>query len=195
MKSESKESLDKELDANTNDVAEATANQEPAQTSDNPEAQEPEDAHLSKKLAQAEKQAAEHLDRFQRTLAEFDNFRKRTVKEKASMYDDGISDMASGLLPIIDNFERAFAATSEEEKSSPFFKGMQQIHKQFLQFMESKDITPIEAVGAPFDPNLHSAIAHVDDSQYGDNEVIEELQKGYMLRDKVLRHSVVKVAN
>jgi molecular chaperone GrpE len=135
---------------------------------------------------------ADLTDKLQRQLAEFDNFRKRTEKEKSSMYDDGIRDTLLKILPIIDNFERALSAESED---TPFKEGMDKIYKMFIKNLEEIGATPMDAKGKTFDPNLHNAVLHIDDENYGESEVVEELQKGYMFRGKVLRHSMVKVAN
>lgn len=164
------------------------------------ETEQAEDANnkggeLAEKLKDAETRANENLDKYVRTLAEFDNFRKRSAKEKASVYDNGVMDVVKALLPVIDSFERALASCGDEDKSSPVYTGMTLIYKQLAQFMEDNGIAEIDAVGFEFDPEIHSAVAHTDDPAYGENEIIEELQKGYMLKDKVLRHSMVKVAN
>ena len=135
---------------------------------------------------------ADLTDKLQRQLAEFDNFRKRTEKEKSSMYDDGIRDTLLKILPIVDNFERALTAETED---SPFKEGMDKIYKMFLKNLEEIGVEPMDAKGKTFDPNLHNAVSHVDDENYGESEVVEEFQKGYMFRGKVLRHSMVKVAN
>lgn len=146
-------------------------------------------------IEKLKKEISAGIDRYQRTMAEFDNFRKRTQKEKAAMYDDGAFDLALGLLPVIDNFERAFQSASDSDKKLPFYTGIEAIHKQLMTYLLSKDIEAINAKGEQFDPNLHEAIAHIDDDSYGTNEVIDELQRGYMFKDKVLRHSMVRVAN
>lgn len=143
----------------------------------------------------AEKKAAEYLDRYQRTLAEFDNFRKRTIKEKASMYDDGMSDAVEKLLPIIDNFERAVNSVSEEDKQTALFKGLEMVYKQFCDVLSTLSVEEIEAEGKPFDPNFHNAVMHIEDENFGENEIAAVLQKGYKYKDKVIRPSMVQVAN
>ncbi|MDD2981532.1 MAG: nucleotide exchange factor GrpE [Hespellia sp.] len=137
----------------------------------------------------------ELTDRLTRQMAEFDNFRKRTDKEKTQMYEIGAKDIIEKILPVVDNFERGLAAVSEEDKSHPFMEGMDKIYKQLMTTLESVDVKPIEAVGNEFDPNLHNAVMHVEDESLGENVVAEELQKGYMYRESVVRHSMVKVAN
>lgn len=137
----------------------------------------------------------ELTDKYKRTFAEFDNFRKRSEKEKASMYEIGARDVIEKILPVVDNFERGFNAVSEEEKATPFADGMDKIYKQLLKTLEDMGVKEIEALGKEFDPNLHNAVMHVEDENLGENEVAEVLQKGYMYRDIVVRHSMVKVAN
>ena len=137
-------------------------------------------------------------DRYHRTLAEFDNFRKRTSKEMAVRYDDGVRSVCEKLLPLIDNFERALNAQAKQlgDKDDPFYQGVQMIARQFDTVLTSIGIEPIDAnTGDPFDPNFHNAVAHVEDNNLGSNVVSEVLQKGYKHRDKVLRHSMVKAAN
>lgn len=145
--------------------------------------------------AELEKKANDYLDRYQRTLAEFDNFRKRTMKEKASMYDDGVRDSVLKLIPVVDNFERAVSAVSEEEKESGLYKGIEMVLKQFTEILTSLGVQEIEAEGKTFDPNLHNAVMHIEDENFGENEVAAVLQKGYICKDKVIRPSMVQVAN
>lgn len=147
------------------------------------------------KIAELEKQAADHFDKYQRCLAEFDNFRKRTSKEKASMYDDGVRDTVEKLLSVVDNLERAVAVQEGTDPEDAFFKGVQMTLKQFLEILHGMGVEEIKAVGEQFDPNLHAAVAHEDDDAYGENEIVMEMLKGYRYKDKVIRHSMVKVAN
>ena len=137
----------------------------------------------------------ELTDRLTRQMAEFDNFRKRTEKEKAQMYEIGAKDIIEKILPVVDNFERGLTSVPEEEKSSPFAEGMEKIYKQLMTTLEGIGVKPIEAVGQEFDPEFHNAVMHVEDEELGDNIIAEEFQKGYMYRDSVVRHSMVKVAN
>lgn len=137
----------------------------------------------------------ELTDRLTRQMAEFDNFRKRTEKEKAQMYEIGAKDIIEKILPVVDNFERGLAAIPEEEKSTGFAEGMEKIYKQLMTTLESIGVKPIEAVGNEFDPDFHNAVMHVEDEELGENIIAEEFQKGYMYRDSVVRHSMVKVAN
>lgn len=140
-------------------------------------------------------QIEELTDRVRRTMAEFDNFRKRTEKEKSAMYEIGAKDIVERMLPVVDNFERGLAAIPEDAKGSPFAEGMEMIYKQLLKALEEAGVKPIEAVGQPFDPNFHNAVMHIEDESLGENMIAQELQKGYMYRDSVVRHSMVQVAN
>ena len=136
----------------------------------------------------------EMQDKYMRQLAEFENFRKRTDKEKAQMFDNGAANVLEKILPVVDNFERGLAAVPEEEKGSAFADGMNMIYKQLMKQMEDLGVTPIEAVGKEFDPNFHNAVMQVDSEEYEEGFVAQELQKGYMYHDTVLRHSMVAVA-
>ena len=137
----------------------------------------------------------ELLDKNRRQMAEFDNFRKRTEKEKSAMYEIGAKDIIEKMLPIVDNFERGFDAISDEEKSSPFTEGMEKVFKQLTKALEDAGVKSIEAVGQAFDPNFHNAVMHIEDEELGENVVADEFQKGYTYRESVVRHSMVKVAN
>ena len=137
----------------------------------------------------------ELTDRLTRQMAEFDNFRKRTDKEKSQMYEIGAKDIIDKILPVVDNFERGLGAVKGEEKEDPFIQGMEKVYKQLMTTLESAGVKPIEAVGQEFNPDFHNAVMHVDDENFGENIVAEEFQKGYMYRDSVVRHSMVKVAN
>lgn len=134
-------------------------------------------------------------DRLRRTMAEFDNFRKRTEKEKSAMFEIGAKDIIERILPVIDNFERGLASIPEDAKGSAFANGMEMIYKQLLKNLEDAGVKPIEALGQPFDPNFHNAVMHVEDESLGENVVAAELLKGYMYRESVVRHSMVQVAN
>ena len=137
----------------------------------------------------------ELTDRLTRQMAEFDNFRKRTDKEKSQMYEVGAKDIIEKILPVVDNFERGLDAVKEEEKDDPFVQGMEKVYKHLMTTLEEIEVKPIEAVGKEFDPNLHNAVMHVEDENFGENIVAEEFQKGYTYRDSIVRHSMVKVAN
>ena len=137
----------------------------------------------------------ELTDRVTRQMAEFDNFRKRTEKEKAAMYEIGAKNVIEKLLPIVDNFERGFLTVAEEDKEDAFVKGMEMVYKQIMTTFETIGVKPIEAVGKEFNPDLHNAVMHVDDESVGENTIVEEFQKGYTYQDSVVRYSMVKVAN
>lgn len=147
------------------------------------------------RIEKLESQSAEYLDKYQRCFAEFDNFRKRTLKEKASMYDDGVKDTIEKLLPVIDNLERALSIQDENLIENNFYKGIEMILKQFQEILVGLGVEEIKALGEKFDPNFHAAVAHEDNDDYAENEVILEMLKGYKYKEKVIRHSMVKVAN
>lgn len=159
------------------------------------ETKETKEATADDKIAELEASVADWKDKYQRLMAEFENARKRTAKEATQRYDMGAMGVLEKLLPVIDNFERGLEAVSEDEKDSAFVKGIEQIYKQFTAVMEDLGVTPMDAQGKEFDANLHNAVMHVEDDDLGENIVAEELQKGYMYKENVLRHSMVKVAN
>lgn len=134
-------------------------------------------------------------DKLLRQMAEFDNFRKRSEKEKLEMRNMGVRDVVEKLLPVVDNFERGFDAVTEDDKKDAFVIGMEMVYKQLMEMLEGLGVKPIEAVGNQFNPDLHNAIMHVEDDSFGDNVVVEEFTKGYMLNNTVIRYSVVKVVN
>lgn len=137
----------------------------------------------------------ELTDKLTRQMAEFDNFRKRTDREKSQMYEIGAKDIIDKILPVVDNFERGLDAVKEDQKEDPFVQGMEKVYKQLMTTLEGVGVTPIEAVGKEFNPDFHNAVMHVEDENFGENIIAEEFQKGYMYRDSVVRHSMVKVAN
>lgn len=145
-----------------------------------------------KKKDKKDQQIEELTDKLKRSMAEFDNFRKRTEKEKASMYIIGAREIVEKMLPVVDNFERGLAQAVEGDA---FADGMKMIYKQMMTTLDELGVKPIEAVGKEFDPNFHNAVMHVEDESVGENIVVEELQKGYTYKDFVVRHSMVKVAN
>ncbi len=154
-----------------------------------------EEASEDDALAKAKQEATENFDKYQRCLAEFDNFRKRTIKEKAELYDNGIRDTIEKLLLVGDNLERAMATKQDADEEDAFVKGVKMTLKQYQEVMESIGVTPIKAVGETFNPELHAAVAHEDNDEYGQNEIIFEMLKGYEYKGKVIRHSMVKVVN
>lgn len=139
-----------------------------------------------------EQQIEDLTDRLKRSMAEFDNYRKRTDKEKASMYIIGAKEIVEKMLPVVDNFERGLAQAVEGDA---FAEGMKMIYKQLMTTLNDLGVQVIEAVGKEFDPNFHNAVMHVEDEEVGENIIVEEFQKGYTYKDFVIRHSMVKVAN
>lgn len=159
------------------------------------------EARAFKKKAKADKkqdalkEKIEELeDKVKRQMAEFDNFRKRTDKEKAAMFETGAKSVVEKILPVVDNFERGLAALSEEEQKEPFAEGMLMIYKQLMTELDSLGVKPIEAVGQEFNPDLHNAVMQVESDEYEEGIIAQELQKGYLYRESVVRHSMVAVA-
>jgi molecular chaperone GrpE len=147
-------------------------------------------------LEQKSKQCDEYFNMLQRTAAEFDNYKKRTAKEKEALYNDAVSETVLAMLPVVDNFERAMkAAENDSATNTPFKEGMELVYRQLKDALKNLGVEEIKSVGEAFDPQLHNAVMHIEDDSYGDNTVIDEFQKGYALKDKVIRHSMVKVAN
>ena len=147
-----------------------------------------------KKLDALESKNAELEDRVKRQMAEFENFRKRTEKEKSTMFDMGARSVIEKLLPVVDNFERGLASITEEQRG-PVYDGMNMIYKQLMDELDKMDVKPIEALGQPFDPNLHNAVMHVEDESLGENTITQVFQKGFKMGDRVIRFSMVQVAN
>lgn len=138
---------------------------------------------------------ADANDKYLRLLAEYDNFKKRTQKEKEAIYIDSVGETVTNLLPVMDNFERAMQSFGDSDKQSDFFKGIEMIYNQMLDSFSKMGVEPIKALGEEFNPELHNAVMHIEDETVADNIVVEEFQKGYMYREKVIRYSMVKVAN
>ncbi len=142
-----------------------------------------------------DEQIEELTDRVRRQMAEFDNYRKRTEKEKNQMFETGAKSVIEKILPVIDNFERGLETIPDDEKDGAFADGMNKVYRQMMSVLDEIGVKAIEAEGTEFDPNFHNAVMHVDDEDLGENIVAQELQKGYTYRDSVVRHSMVKVAN
>lgn len=174
----------------TEESCEAEENSEEAETE---EKSEEKKGFFKKKKDKKDEKIEELTDRVKRQMAEFENFRKRTEKEKAGMYAVGAKDVIEKILPVVDNFERGLDVA--EDKEDPFVQGMEKIYKQFLTALDGMGVKAIEAVGNEFNPDFHNAVMHVEDETVGENIVVEEFQKGYMYKDSVVRHSMVKVAN
>jgi molecular chaperone GrpE len=185
------------------ETGESTSGEETAETTDAAAENAEETASEKKgffskmkdKKDKKDTQIEELTDKLRRQMAEFDNFRKRTDKEKSGMFEMGAKSVIEKMLPVVDNFERGLGGIPEDQKDDPFVAGMEMVYKQLLTVFDDLGVKPIEAVGAPFDPNFHNAVMHVEDESVGDNIVVEELQKGYTYKDFVVRHSMVKVAN
>lgn len=175
---------------------EQTSEEEAEQSTEEPEKPAKKERKLKwAKQNELEEKIREAGDRYARLFAEFDNYRKRTDKEKAQRYDFGVRDIVEKILPVIDNFERGLAAVPEDKADDSFVTGMQMTYKQLLKTLEDAGVKPIEAVGHEFNPDFHNAVMHVDDPEVGDNMIVEEFQKGYIYKDHVVRYSMVKVAN
>lgn len=184
--------------AEASDDAEANAGQE-ADNGEEPEEDKNGDgskkSFFKKKKDKKDEQIEELNDRLKRQMAEFDNFRKRSEKEKSQMYDMGAKTIVEKILPVIDNFERGLAGVPEEEKENAFVVGMDMIYKQMLTELDAVGVKPIEAVGKEFDPEYHNAVMQVESGEYESGIVAQELQKGYMYKDSVVRHSMVAVVS
>ena len=204
MEAEAEEAAEKENDkeedseesreGENKEVGEADAKEEEKTE----ETAEPKKSKLFEKKNKKDKkdeQIADLTDKLTRQMAEFDNYRKRTEKEKSAMYEIGAKDIVEKILPVVDNFERGLQSVAEDNKEDPFVQGMDKIYKQLMTTLEGIGVKPIEAVGQEFNPDFHNAVMHIEDEEAGENVVVEEFQKGYMYRESVVRHSMVKVAN
>ena len=185
----------KEVACDTEESLEKTA-EETSETEDVKAEKQGAFAKFKKeKKDKKDEQIAELNDRLIRNMAEFENFRKRTDREKSEMFENGAKSVIEKLLPVVDNFERGLASLSEADRETPVAKGMEMIYKLFTKTFEDMGVTVVEAVGKEFDPNFHNAVMHGDDDKFGENIVSEEFQKGYLYHDKVIRYSMVKVEN
>lgn len=183
-------------EAGEEEIKEEAEEEDASGAEEQDEQKEPEKKGFFKKKKDKKDEKIEELtDMVKRQMAEFDNYRKRTEKEKASMYEIGAREVIEKILPIVDNFERGLAAVPEEEKETPFVDGMNKIYRQLLSVFEGMGVKAIESVGQEFNPDYHNAVMHVEDEEAGENVVVEEFQKGYIYKDTVIRHSMVKVAN
>ena len=217
LKKEMEETVEDQADETTEEAVEDTAEETAESANETPESDESDEeadkddadkdsgdgkevkkGFFGKKKDKKDKkdvQIEELTDRLKRQMAEFDNFRKRTEKEKSAMFEVGAKSVIEKMLPVVDNFERGFAAVPDDKKDDPFVEGMEKIYKQLIGTLEELEVKAIEAVGQEFDPNFHNAVMHIEDEELGDNIVAEEFQKGYTYRENVVRHSMVKVAN
>ncbi|MEE1037780.1 MAG: nucleotide exchange factor GrpE [Eubacterium sp.] len=190
---------EKEAEAVAEEVTEAAEEAE-----DTAEEEKEEDKKSEKKTKKSlfdkkdnklQEKVDELEDKVKRQMAEFDNFRKRTEKEKSAMFETGAKSVIEKILPVVDNFERGIAGLSEEEMKQPFAEGMNMVYKQLMQELEKLEVKPIEAVGCEFDPNLHNAVMQVESEEYESGIIAQELLKGYTYRDTVVRHSMVAVVS
>ena len=190
---------EKELEKE-NQETEASEEKEAKASETDKETEKSEDAGKKEKAPEKKKDPKDEKidelnDKLRRSMAEFDNYRKRTDKEKSVMYEIGAKDVIEKILPIVDNFERGLNTIPEDAKGTAFAEGMEKIYKQFVKTLDDLGVKPIEAVGKPFDPNFHNAVMHVEDENLGENVVAAELQKGYTYKESIVRHSMVQVAN
>ena len=192
---ESEETTAEDTTSTEEETSEEHTEQTEEESESDDSASDEKKGFFKKKKDKKDEQIEDLNDRLKRQMAEFDNFRKRSEKEKSQMYDMGAKTVVEKILPVVDNFERGLAAVPEENKEDAFVAGMDKIYKQMMTVLEEIGVKPIEAVGQEFDPNFHNAVMHVEDEELGENVIAEELQKGYMYRDTVVRHSMVKVAN
>lgn len=207
MTEEKTEEATEALDAEeaTEETSQETDSEEASQETDSEEPEELEEGSeteegqekgklFKKKKDKKDEKIEELNDKVMRQMAEFENFRKRTEKEKTQMFEVGAKSIIEKILPVVDNFERGLAGV-DENTEDPFAQGMQMVYKQLMTSLEEAGVTPIEAVGQEFNPDFHNAVMHVEDEEAGENIVVEEFQKGYTYKDFVVRHSMVKVAN
>ena len=190
---------EKELEKE-NQETEASEEKEAKASETDKETEKSEDAGKKEKAPEKKKDPKDEKidelnDKLRRSMAEFDNYRKRTDKEKSAMYEIGAKDVIEKILPIVDNFERGLNTIPEDAKGTAFAEGMEKIYKQFVKTLDDLGVKPIEAVGKPFDPNFHNAVMHVEDENLGENVVAAELQKGYTYKESIVRHSMVQGAN
>lgn len=201
---EAMESSTEENASETKEDENVTSTEETAETAENADAEASEadsedpdkkKSFFKKKKDKKDEQIEELTDKVKRQMAEFDNFRKRTEKEKTQMYDMGAKSIIEKILPVIDNFERGLAAVPEEQREDAFVVGMDKVYRQMLTELDASGVKPIEAVGQEFDPNFHNAVMQVESEEYDSGVVAQELQKGYMYKDSVVRHSMVAVVS
>ena len=203
---EEKNVMENEVEVETEDVVEE-ATEETVETSETEESVEDntneetteekpkKEGFFKKKKDKRDEQIEELNDRVKRQMAEFDNFRKRSEKEKAMMFDMGAKNVIEKILPVVDNFERGFTTVDEADKDDAFVQGMQQVYKQLMTELESIGVKPIEAIGQEFNPDFHNAVMQVESEEYESGIIAQEFMKGYMYKDTVVRHSMVGVVS
>ena len=185
------ENTEKEVAAEN--TAKAETSDEEADDADTADKDEKKGLFKKKKKDKKDEQIEELNDRLKRQMAEFENFRKRTEKEKTQMFDMGAKTIIDKILPVVDNFERGLAAVSEDQKDDPFITGMDKIYKQMMAELDAVGVKPIDCIGQEFDPDFHNAVMQVENDELESGTVAQELQKGYMYKDTVVRHSMVSV--
>ena len=201
MNEEVEETVETEETNETEDVleeaVETTETEEVAdETAEENEEEKPKkEGFFKKKKDKKDEQIEELNDRVRRQMAEFDNFRKRSEKEKSMMFDMGAKNVIEKILPIVDNFERGFTTIEETDKEDAFVQGMQQVYKQLMTELEAIGVTPIEAIGQEFNPDFHNAVMQVESEEYESGIIAQEFMKGYMYKDSVVRHSMVGVVS
>ena len=183
---------DQELEEEAENIEQPASEEEAPETEEAKEAASEKEKTPEDLIEEIKAKASDFEDKWKRSMAEFDNFRKRTAKEKDQSFDRGARDVVEKMLPVLDNFERALAGGNEED---PFVQGIEMIYKQFKQALEDLGVTEIEALGQTFDPNLHYAVQHVEDKELGESTVSAVFQKGYKYKDTVVRCAMVVVAN
>ena len=187
------EAENKEKEVAAENTAKAETSDEEADDVDPADKDEKKGLFKKKKKDKKDEQIEELNDRLKRQMAEFENFRKRTEKEKTQMFDMGAKTIIEKILPVVDNFERGLAAVSEDQKDDPFITGMDKIYKQMLAELDAVGVKPIDCIGQEFDPDFHNAVMQVENDELESGTVAQELQKGYMYKDTVVRHSMVSV--
>lgn len=200
---EEKNVMNEEVEETVEETVETTENEEiseeTVETTETEEAEESTEetkkgGFFKKKKDKKDEQIEELNDRVKRQMAEFDNFRKRSEKEKSMMFDMGAKNVIEKILPVVDNFERGFTTVEAADKDDAFVQGMQQVYKQLMTELEAIGVTPIEAVGQEFNPDFHNAVMQVECEEYESGIIAQEFMKGYMYKDSVVRHSMVSVA-
>ena len=193
---ETEEVVEEATEEAVEEVTEETVTEENEESSEESTEEKPKkEGFFKKKKDKKDEQIEELNDRVKRQMAEFDNFRKRSEKEKSMMFDMGAKNVIEKILPVVDNFERGFTTVEEADKDDAFVQGMQQVYKQLMKELESIGVTPIEAVGQEFNPDFHNAVMQVESDEYESGIIAQEFMKGYMYKDSVVRHSMVGVVS
>ena len=194
---EEKNVMNEEVEETVEETVESTETEEVVEetTEENEEEKPKKEGFFKKKKDKKDEQIEELNERVVRQMAEFDNFRKRSEKEKSMMFDMGAKHVVEKILPVVDNFERGFTTVEDADKDDAFVQGMQQVYKQLMTELEAMGVTPIEAVGQEFNPDFHNAVMQVESEEYESGIIAQEFMKGYMYKDTVVRHSMVGVVS